>query len=71
MGRFQVASMPPTAAVQEMRRETMKMFSRGLPLWQRLLMPTLGAGLVDTMKERLRVEGRIWSNMKTIEKTFG
>ncbi|CAM9592135.1 unnamed protein product, partial [Ectocarpus sp. 8 AP-2014] len=56
---------------KEMRRETIKMFSRGLPLWQRLLMPTLGVGLVNTMNERLRLEGGIRSNMKTIEKTFG
>lgn len=63
--------MPPTAAVQEMRSETIKMFSRGLPLWQRLLMPTLGVVLVNTMNERLRLEGGIRSNIKTIEKTFG
>ncbi|CAM9590242.1 unnamed protein product [Ectocarpus sp. 4 AP-2014] len=56
---------------KEMRSETLKMFSRGLPLWQRLLMPTLGAGLVNTMNERLRLEGGIRGNMKTIEKTFG
>ncbi|CAB1110646.1 unnamed protein product [Ectocarpus sp. CCAP 1310/34] len=54
-----------------MRSKTIKMFSRGLPLWQRLLMPTLGVGLVNTMNNRLRLEGGIRSNMKIIEKTFG
>lgn len=53
-----------------MRRETIEMFSRGLPLWQRLLVPTLVPGVVCAMEERFRLKEEMSANMKVIEKTF-
>lgn len=56
---------------QEMHRETMEMFSRGLPLWQRLLVPTLAPGLMSTMSEGLRLTEQISANMRIVERAFG
>ena len=53
---------------QEMRPETMEMLARGLPLWQRLLLPMLGAGVLN---DHLRIAGSVSANMRIVERTFG
>lgn len=49
----------------------MGMFSRGLPLWQKLVVRALGAGMVSTMNERLMLTEKLSANMKIVERTFG
>ncbi|CAN0311885.1 unnamed protein product, partial [Pylaiella littoralis] len=56
---------------QEMYHETMEMLSRSLPLWQKLVVQTLGAGVVSTTNERLRLTETLSANVKIIERTFG
>lgn len=49
----------------------MEMFSRGLPLWQRMLVPTLAPGVMSTMSEGLRFTEALSANMRIVERTFG
>lgn len=55
---------------QEMQPKTMEMFSRGLPLWQKLLMPILGAGVISTMNQRFVFTEEISANMTVVYDTF-
>ncbi|CAM9420972.1 unnamed protein product, partial [Laminaria digitata] len=55
------------------RETTMEMLSRGLPWWQRLLMPTLGVGAVSAVNDmngRARLTEEMPGNMRIVERTF-
>lgn len=54
-----------------MHSETMEILSRGLPLWQRMLVPTLAPGVMLTMSDGLRLKEALSANMRIVEKTFG
>lgn len=47
-------------------------FSQGLPLWQSLLVPILGAGSAFVMEEKFRLcdTGILSANLRSIDKSF-
>ena len=57
--------------LQEMHKETMQMFSRGLPLWQRMLVPTLASRAALKMSGGVGLTEALSANMRIVEGTFG
>lgn len=53
-----------------MRQETLEMLSRGLPYWQQLLMPTLGAGVLSNINARLVLTEEMPGNIRIVDSTF-
>lgn len=70
LGALEPRNLHCCAHWQVMRRHNIDTFSRGPSLWQGVLVPILGAGVIARLSESLELMERTPANMRVVEEYF-